>query len=67
MSSDQPQLLELQENGSYHLILQRAEFGPANATHLPGILFCNDEFGPDRQQFGTINPRFPDKKTTPAP
>lgn len=67
VSSDQPQRLDSPASGSYDLTLQRAEFGPDDVTHLPGILFSSNQLGPGRQQFGSINPRFPEKKGAPIP
>lgn len=67
VSSDQPQELKAMGNGTYILTLRRAEFGPANATTVPGVLISPSPFGPDRQLFGTIAPSYPDRKTAPPP
>jgi thiol:disulfide interchange protein DsbD len=67
VSSDQPQQLDSPAPGTYDLVVKRAEFGPEDAAHLPGILLSSSHLGPERQKFGSINPRFPDKKTPPTP
>ena len=60
VSSDQPQKLNKRSANSFLLTLHRAEFGPSSQSSLPGVLTT-------KNLRGTINPFFPDKKTTPKP
>lgn len=60
VSSDQVQTLRLNRDGSYLLSVPRAQFGPSQYTHLPGVLRSSKQFGPNRQLHAVINPSFSD-------
>jgi thiol:disulfide interchange protein DsbD len=67
VSSDPPQRIEKLADGSCRLILQRAEFGPENATSLPGVLAISQSSDQAAAAYASINPPYPEKSGSAAP
>lgn len=67
VSSDRPQKLSPQVKGAYTLILERSEYGPEKASHLPGVLSTTTPIAKNGDLPARINPAYSDKNQPVTP